>query len=284
MPSLPTILINRGCAIAEALRLQYQSRGRSFIDVEVGELDALTNAQLEQAVIIDLSWSVEAEGEKNLSEWLPIWQQFVGRCRGRGNKYLLLSEGRVVAGAQVEFGGIAEDSVTMPLDELGRQLAVAESFLSCVDGLQSLILRSGPVLSVAPDTLLSACLALLRREQPRVLENTFRACPTPAIDLARVLSAMTDQLCCGAECRGVFHYNSSGSCTHYEFVEVVHAYAAQFLPSQSVISESADGEPWQPQVPELSCSRLLGNFGIKQLPWRAWLPKLIKNLCEEEYK
>ncbi|MBD2859359.1 sugar nucleotide-binding protein [Spongiibacter sp. KMU-158] len=283
MSSPHTILISHRCAIAEALRLQYQSRGRAFIEVDAHQRAALSDAQLESAVIIDLSLSVEA-GEASFADTaIADWQHFVERCAGRGSKYLLLSEGRVLSA--VEFDqALHESAVPAPVDALGHLLMAAEGFLLSQPQLQPLVLRSGPIISTGENNLLAQCLELLRQEQPRILASQHRSCPTPAIDLARVLSAMTDQLTCGAECRGVYHYNSSGACSYYEFIEVVHAYAAQFLPAQSRLTESEAGESWSPWVPELSCQRLLGSFGIKQLPWRAWLPKLIKNLCEDQSK
>lgn len=284
MSTLATIVISHDCAIAQALRLQYQSRGRQVTTIAPNDREQLSDHQLCEAVIVDLSWSTEAEVKEGLAERLQSWQAFVQRCAGHHSKYLLLSEGRVFAGVDAEAVPVEELAETQPVDELGQTLVEAEAFLLAQSELQGLVLRCGPVISTAPGRRLAQCLELLGRDSEQALDNSRRSCPTPAIDLARVLSAMTDQLSCGAECRGLFNYNSSGACSHYEFVEVVHAYAAQFLPAESKIIEAEGGAPWQPWLPELQCQRLLGSFGIKQLPWRAWLPKLIKTLCEEDCK
>jgi dTDP-4-dehydrorhamnose reductase len=52
-------------------------------------------------------------------------------------------------------------------------------------------------------------------------------CPTPAVDLVRIVSGMLDQLDCDVHCWGTYHYHSSDAASCYEFAEVVLAAAAQ---------------------------------------------------------
>ncbi len=282
MSSVNTVLISTGCAVAEAVRAQFTSRGRAVIDISPSSVSLLSDSQLANAVVVDLCWGSESLRKgSDLVELVELHRNLLGRCSALAARYLMLGDGRVFEGI-AEAGPVVEDAALEPASELSCVLDAAEQRVAALTDLQGLVLRVGPVLSTAPGGLLSECVSALRQELPRTLQNNYKSCPTPVADLARVLSAMTDQLACGAECRGAFHYNSSGACGTYEFVEVVYAYAAQFLLASSAISEGDAGESWQPWVPELSCEKLLGNFGIKQLPWRAWLPKLIKSLCEEE--
>ena len=273
------VLLSNGGPLADAIRAQFASRGREILD-SVHVADASDGA-LRDALVIDARWISPLQGG-GIASPPAFYETLLHACARQSALYLLITDGGVFDGANLDDEGAAENTIPAASSEWGRQLiALEEQVLA--SNAQTLILRTGTLVAASGDHFLADCVRWFRQSDAVSLRNPRRACPTPVTDLARVVSGMVDQLSCGALCRGVYHYNSSGSSTAFEFAEVSLAYASQFVAVASEISADDDqGEDWQPWIAPLSCDRILRHFGIKQLPWRAYLPKLIKSLCEEE--
>lgn len=274
------VLLSNGGPLADAIRSQFASRGREVVDSQVVEVSTSEHA-LRDALVIDARWVSPLQRGGAMSP-LSFDASLLQACAQQSALYLLVTDGSVFDGASLDDDGAAENAIPAATSERGQQLiALEEQVLA--SNAQTLILRTGTLVASTGDHFLADCVRWFRQSDGVSLRNIHRACPTPVTDLARVVSAMVDQLSCGALCRGVYHYNSSGSSTAFEFAEVSLAYASQFLAVASeIIADDEQGGDWQPWIPPLSCERILRHFGIKQLPWRAYLPKLIKSLCEEE--
>jgi dTDP-4-dehydrorhamnose reductase len=163
---------------------------------------------------------------------------------------------------------------------IGAALAARERHLA--ERLaRHIVLRTGPVIAERGDNLLTQTLRQLRGGGTIAAADAPRFCPTPADDVARVIGAMHDQLDCAAQCWGIFHYHSSDPASHYEFVEVLLAAAAQFwqLDAQVAAEPAAAGGA---AFPLLGCQRIRDTFGIQQLPWRKAIPALLKSIYAAE--
>lgn len=277
---MKVVLLSNGGPLADAMRAQFASRGRELVDcAQPAELCAV-DAALRDTLIIDARWLSPLQRPVDRAPVLEA--SLLKACAKQSALYLLLTDGSVFDGAPADSEEFAENAIPAAASDRGRQLiALEEQVLA--SAAQTLILRTGVLVAASGDHVLADCVSWFRQSDGVALRNTRRGCPTPVSDLARVVSGMVDQLSCGALCRGVYHYNSSGSSTAFEFAEVSLAYASQFLAvACEIAADDERGSDWQPWIPPLVCDRILRHFGIKQLPWRAYLPKLIKSLCEEE--
>jgi dTDP-4-dehydrorhamnose reductase len=193
----------------------------------------------------------------------------------------MLSDSRVFPGAAKHR--YRENDAVAPLASAGEQLLRRERYLG-EQLAQHLILRTGPIIAASGDNLLTHLLGRFRRGGAVTVSAEPRFCPTPAADLARIISAIQDQLGCGAPCWGTYHYHSSDAASGYEFAEVVLAAAAQYwdVGGAHVQLQAVPGEPYGGVFPLLNCQRIRDTFGIQQLPWRRAVPELLKHIYAGE--
>ncbi len=275
--AVSVLLLCEDTALSQALNAQLASRGRQLTHCTPAELLADVGLA-DGAILVNASLM---PGQPFTEELAAMQRRLLVELGPQLRSYIVLSDPRVLA-ALGDDSPLSENATPAPQDEDGKRLAAMEEVL-LASPVQSVVLRSGPLIATAGDNILSAFIRALKAGEAVGLNHGAHSCPTPVSDLARVLSAMIDQLYCGATCRGIYHYQSSGSTSAYAFAEVAYAHSSQYLAGAPDIAIDEQGWDWQPHVQVLRCERLLRNFGIKQLPWRAWLPKMIKTLCEDDY-
>ena len=134
------------------------------------------------------------------------------------------------------------------------------------------------------DRVMAGLLARFRAGERIALPTIEKCQPTPAADAARVVSAIVDQLSCGAESWGAYHYASSDITDCFEFAEIALAAASQYwdlgrADPQLVAADDADCEL---SGPLLNCEKIRDTFGIMQLPWRSAINATIKAIYEAE--
>lgn len=260
---------------------QFQARGAPFHCVTPAQLmdDMPTQlaAQADSTLVLDLA--SQALIEQGRAERFPeaAFAQLASACREREWPLLLLSDSRVFAGAPKHR--YRETEAPAPSSEAGAQLLRRENAL--VEFLPwHLILRCGPLIAAGGDNPLIRLVRQLRQGGEVTWAGEPRFCPTPVVDLARVLSGMRDQLDCAASCWGVYHYNSSDPASPYEFAEATLAAAGQYwdMSRECVRLEMVSAQPDKPLFPVLSCTRIRDTFGIQQLPWRKAMPELMKQI------
>ncbi|CAA0111831.1 dTDP-4-dehydrorhamnose reductase [Zhongshania aliphaticivorans] len=278
------VLISPSSSLSDAICNQLHLRLRPFIAISPDDLPSLDASLLVEAIVVDCQALVEFQGADGIAEnkhaqMLERREVLLQFCQEACVPYILLSDGRVFDGFDAPHNGCVENDGVTAASLAGRQLAELEVLLTEFSG-QGIVLRTGPLIAVEEGGFISDCLVTVRGGKVLPLNDAILSCPTPVSDLARVVSAMVDQLSCGALCRGVYHYNSSGSTSAYEFAEVVCAFASQFVAPVAEITADDDGIGWVPSVPVLSCDKILQDFGVKQLPWRAYLPRMVRAICE----
>lgn len=252
--------------------------------IDVDNLHTFDTALLRDAIVIDADvlarcQLIDGVSDECHARRLTARESLLQSCRALKVPYLFLSDGRVFDGIAEQSHDYLEADDIAPASLAGKQFAEFEHLVMGVAG-QGVILRTGPLIAEEEGNFLGDCLVTMREGKVLGLNDSLMSCPTPVADLARVVSGMVDQLSCGAPCCGVYHYNSSGVASAYEFAEVVCAFASQFVAPVADIAVDDAGVTWAPNVPVLSCGKVLQHFGVKQLPWRAYLPRMVRAVCE----
>lgn len=276
------LIVYRDESLHRALDLQLRQRGHAVLGIPVAGAAAALAAPPDDGpcVVIDAATrELDAMGQSAFAA--EPFAQLVSHCAQRDWPLLLLSDSRVFpAGGKQRY---RESDPAQPNTAPGTTLAGRERQLAA-GAPHHVILRSGPLIDVGGDNLLTGQLARLRGDGVLAAANVARFCPTPAADLARVVAAICDQLGCNAQCWGIYHYHSSDPTTGYEFAEVLLAAAAQFWPLDSGRTELqiAVDDPLASLYPLLNCQRIRDTFGIQQLPWRKAIPQLLKTIYAGE--
>lgn len=140
------------------------------------------------------------------------------------------------------------------------------------------ILRSMPLFSDQPGNLLTALIAQFQTAQELQVSTTGKAAPVCCDDLARVLSAMIDQLSCEADVFGTYHYGASDPVNYFQFAETVLTVVSQHIDTTAVSLKAIESSDTAWPQPLLNCDKIRTTFGIKQLPWRSYIAGSVKPL------
>lgn len=227
-------------------------------------------------IVVDmrLAWQVAAgEVPQSLDVERSHW--LAKACEHSGMRYIFLSSDQVFSGQSGR--SLREDDPTDASSEPGLQLVEAESRVLQA-APSALVLRTGPLFSSLDRNLLSITLSRMLTETNVVFDHQHRFCPVASAELARVISALLDQLSVGADAGGVYHYCSGDRTTEYEFAEVLLAAAGQYSEcGDVVISAGQSDEP--AELRSLDCTRLRDGFAIKQVAWRTAISPAVREYC-----
>jgi dTDP-4-dehydrorhamnose reductase len=208
---------------------------------------------------------------------LDALEALVKSCEKAQVPLLQLSSSQVFDGA--EGGRHKEDEEVLSSNAEAKVESLVQG--ACE---RHIILRTGPVFSSKGDNLLTRLIPSFKQQATLKLSSVDKSCPLHADDVARVVSAIIDQLSCGCESWGVYHYSSSEPASHFQFAETVLAVVSQYIESsdEAFLLEPADiaDEEWR--RPLLNCEKIFSTFGIKQLPWRAFIVPTVKTLFNDQ--
>lgn len=209
-----------------------------------------------------------------IKKGLLLVKSLSNACRARNAALLHVSDDSMFAGRR--SGAYREKDAPDRKNEHALHVLHAESHvIKRTPG--HIVLRSGPLIASQGDNLFTRVMRQLERGE--VVEcPDDKICPTPAVDLARVIVAIILQLACGAQPWGAYHYCSSDATGLYHFAEAITALASQYGRIRRESVELRD-MPGQERNVILNCHRLLGAFGIKQRAWRAALPSVVAEYC-----
>jgi dTDP-4-dehydrorhamnose reductase len=134
-----------------------------------------------------------------------------------------------------------------------------------------LVLRTGELFSSIGQNVLTDLLKAWRNGGSARVSARYRFCPTSVRDTARVIVALLQQLSCGIEPWGVYHYSGTDAISYYDFARLIK----QIVESQPELDMATDmqemAETAAPLSWALDCGKIRNTFGIKQHPWRAGL-------------
>jgi dTDP-4-dehydrorhamnose reductase len=272
---LKTVIICSEIELQQSLKLQLLQRSHSVRWIEAAHSEELLNIETDAAESLLVIDCASGGGGDAAAFAEDKFKQAVQHSAERGWPYLLLSDCRVFPGNKQRY---RETDQVEPHSVVGVTLALREKFLIATHP-QCLVLRVGPILSSAGDSLLMRLLGLLRAGGTVYGSSEPRFCPVAIDDLARVMCAIVDQIDCAAQCWGIYHYNSSDATPPYEFAEAVLAAASQYWPLvDHVRIAAAPSVEWSGNYPQLNCHLIRDTFGIQQLTWRKAIADLMKRI------
>lgn len=181
--------------------------------------------------------------------------------------------------------GYTEQDEGAPLGVYGASKWEAEEILRQLLP-RHLILRTSWLFSECCTNYVRSTLARGLSEQPLLAVDDRRGCPTSALDLARVLLAVIQQLHNGADAWGTYHYSGAEISTLFAFSEAIieeaRQYDERYLPVTLKAVASADfpTEAQRPSSSILVCRKLLHTFGIRQRPWRTELSQAVRRIYQ----
>ena len=224
---------------------------------------------------IDLAQSTRGLGRSQIK----LLKMLCRDAKSSGAALIHVSSALVFDGARGAM--FAEDDRPRPRRSVSRRLAELERTVERYSD-KYIILRTGWIFSPRPNAAFATLLRRLDLGEDIALRSEVLGAPTPASDVARVIFAIILQLECGADCWGNYHYTSADSTTSREFVETVTTLAAQYgeLDIDNIRLEVNDrSDPLGVDChPILDCSKILGDFGIKQRPWRSAMTTTLKTI------
>ena len=204
-------------------------------------------------------------------------------CRSCGAAMIHLSSALVFEGARGH--SFSEADKPRPRRAPGRRLLELERIVERHSD-RYIILRTGWMFGANRQSSFVKLLERLERGENITLRRGLLGAPTSSADVARVVWAMIQQLDCGADCWGIFHYTSGDSASSREFAETVITLAAQYGEldvDKLQLAESNHGDSWSVAAqPVLTCHRILNDFGIKQRPWRSAMTTMLKAIYSED--
>lgn len=178
-------------------------------------------------------------------------------CQARGAAMLQLSSCYVFDGRKQQ--AYITSNPGQPIGLMGQCQWEMEQYLR-THLPQHLILRTG--------WSLGRFIRLLTTNAERLLlSSRYQGQPLATDDLARVLTAILQQLDCGAEGWGTFQYAGAEEVSLYELGQAI-LDALELSQSPQLVD---DAEPWNRLEPEnavLGCLKIRNTFGIKQRSWR----------------
>jgi dTDP-4-dehydrorhamnose reductase len=273
------LVIAQDAQIRDALVTQFDLRGRSYQCQDEQWLAAQDGAVVipsDTGIVISAISLEQPQGPHGDSSLEHI-QQIATACGHAGTGLIHLSSSQVFDG--IDGGRHRESDDAQPASRAGASLMQAEQIIAehCS---RHIILRTGLLFSAIGDNALTSLLEQFKSNESLVLSNSGSSCPIHTSDLARVVSAMVDQLSCGGEVWGTYHYHSSDPASRFKFTEAVLAAVSQFSESLGAGLElkSVDKIDATWSQPLLNCEKILNTFGIKQLPWRMLVVQAVKQL------
>lgn len=103
-------------------------------------------------------------------------------------------------------------------------------------------------------------------EEPLYLSSRYQGQPTPWPDCARVMTAMVQQLGCGAEAWGTYQYAASDAVSLHDLgLALLEEFPGNQRPH--LVDEEALWMRLEPANAVLNCRKIRHTFGIQQLPW-----------------
>lgn len=285
---MKVLVIAQEGQIRDSLEKQFKIRLRDYRSVSAAWLDQFpgavphnTNSLLEGIGVVVNTTGLDPDQAVDQDQLVSSLEGFAELCARKQIPIIQLSTSRVFDGME---GGVHKESeVAVSASEHGKLLARVEGVVS-THCLQHIVLRSGPLFSSLGPNLLTDLVDRFESESVIRLSDSGESCPIHASDLARVISGIIDQLSCGAEVWGTYHYASADYVTEYQFAEALWKAVSQYKKAVPRAPELVPVDQANPdwQYPLLNCERMLNTFGIKQLPWRAFLAPTVKKFFNPE--
>lgn len=276
------LIIGSDSALGIALEKFLAQRGRNFVSLPQAECNWKSERQAKKVLRrADCGFVVDTRLQAASDAGIRIYDTDVERCgwlaascQALKSPYVFLSSAAVFSGTADE--PYSEDRLSDSESTLAALLLQAEALVreKCEP---SVVLRMGSLFAPHGVNVITHMMEQLHGAGHLVVGRHRLGCPVPVEDAARVVSGMLDQLSCGVDRWGFYHYCSSDVTNCYEFGEVLLAAASQYeefpLDATLLVETSELGEETNL---ELDCNKIRNTFAIKQQPWRVSVAGYIK--------
>ncbi|WP_299728505.1 sugar nucleotide-binding protein [uncultured Endozoicomonas sp.] len=260
---------------------------REELDLESPEtIDACLQKYEPDLVISNAGYHNPASAENEPSRCFRINRDAMAHlaqsCNDRNIIMFYISTYRVFDGEKKD--PYTEKDIPNPTGVLATSRWQAEQQISerCP---RHIILRFSWIISQRRTNLLKYLLDQISEERDVAVVSDQQGCPTPADDAARVIVAIVQQLDCGAETWGTYHYAGAEPVSENRFAEVVIAEASQYHPlkiRKLHMNKLNDRNGIQaPANATLACRKILSTFGVHNKSWRSPLARMIKSYYED---
>ncbi len=279
------LVIGIDTPVGHALEQLFTSRSRDFVGLNRSDCRWKSERQAKKAlrrsdcdIAIDLRIQASADGGVKVHEVDVERSTWLARAaQGVKVPFIHLSCVRVFKGDREQPYG--EDDVPNGESSISQLLIAAEEQVRQL-AERHIILRMGPVFAPHGINVLTHMLRELGAGEALTLDTDHTGSPVDCEDAAWVISALVDQLSCGVEDWGNYHYCGADTTSCYEFGEVLLAAASQYL-------DVGDDRVQQSKGPirrnrELVCERIRNTFAIKRQPWRASVAGHVKEFYAQE--
>ena len=278
------------CLRADALSIPYQAVSSSQLDITRESRVWWILRRAKPTIVINAAaYTAVDEAEVDERRCFAVNSDGVGHlakvCRRMGLPLLHISTDYVFDGTKSK--PYLEDDVPAPLGIYGQSKWQGEQLLASAWD-EHIILRVSWVFSEWRQNFVKTMLRLSQeREELQVVEDQM-GCPTPASDIARVAIAIAQQVACGAQQWGIFHYSAKGVTNWHEFARQIIELARDYVPvkTQQIIpitSDEYDFRAPRPLNSIMDCSKVLNTFGVQQRPWKSELARIVERLCARGY-
>ena len=275
------------CALADRLGIDCQGLSSTQLDLtrETKVWRAVRRAK-PTCVINAAAYTAVDAAEDNREECLGVNRDavsYLGKsCERLGVPVLHLSTDYVFGGDQVS--PYAETDEPRPLNVYGDSKLQGEQALASVLD-EHIILRVSWVFSEWRSNFVKTMVRSCQERETLQVVDDQRGCPTPATDIARVLIAMVQQLDCGANDWGTYHYCGREVTSWYQLCQDIVAETRKYgaVATEAVIPIKTHEYPYRAQRPlnsVLTCRSILESFGIQQRSWKPELARVVQRCCE----
>lgn len=179
-------------------------------DAQEAESLSLLCEQLQPTVIVHLA---QGPGEASL----PVAQALAHFCQ-TGNSVLIYLSSHEVFGMAQQSSARTEMDIPEPDTAEGRGILMVEQSLSVCE--KKIVLRLPWLLDIPGGLLDRLCHTLIYMPEC-VVSDSWRGSPVLIEDVVRILSAMVQQVLCGAQNWGYFHLHASDQCSEAELADHV---------------------------------------------------------------
>ena len=204
-------------------------------------------------------------------------------CHKAGSALIQISSWRVFDGDKKDT--YTEKDTPNPNGVLGSSFWLGEQQIHqrCP---RHIILRLSWIISPSGYNRVTRLLDSFQEGKPAGTCPSHKGCPTSAEDVARVLLAIAQQVSCGIDVWGTYHYNAAEPIDEYALAEITLAEASQYADITDgqlpVDTDEKAGDTQREVNACLNNALLQHTFGIMSRPWRSGLARLVRNYYSEQ--
>lgn len=218
----------------------------------------------------EVAFRVNSQGPERLAEI----------CSEKKIPFIHISTDYVFDGTKNE--PYREDDPVNPLNVYGKSKLEAENHIRTILE-KHIIIRTAWLYGNRGQNFVKTMLRLAQEKEELSVVNDQFGCPTYAPDLAEAILTVAERVFTDSMQMhwGIYHFCGQGTTNWYEFAGEIFKAASHYtdLKIQKVIPVSSAEFPSKavrPKNSSLNCSLIESRYGIRSLPWKESLKKMIR--------